>query len=152
MTDRPAVHDGWVMFSVLLLAEFNEGRFLLACTAASAVWGIGRFTWGLNGRLHLPQLPFLLWCLKITHERAHQTKKLLSSSILIQSAGWPLAKLFEHSWPLPPQVSKTKGIAFVVYLKDATIPVVVVWRKAPSSPSHDLGFFCVSNSGSLTGL
>lgn len=104
VTDRPAVHDGRVVFSVLLLAEFNEGRFLLACTAASAVWGIGRFTWGLNGRLHLPQLPFLLWCLKITHERAHQTKRLLSSSILIQSAGWPLAKLFEHSWPLPPQV------------------------------------------------
>lgn len=37
VTDRPAVHDGRVVFSVLLLAEFNEGRFLLACTAASAV-------------------------------------------------------------------------------------------------------------------
>lgn len=80
---RPAVHNGRVVFSILLLAEFDKRLFcwqtssLCSSYAAPATQGgaIRRFAGGLGRKLYLPHLPLLLWSLKTIYGKMELVSK-----------------------------------------------------------------------------
>lgn len=85
---RPAVHDGRVVLSVLLLAEFDErllcwqSSSLDSSSTTPAIWG-GRVRWfagGISNSLCLPCLSLLLHCLKMSQRRMVSVPKVSTSS------------------------------------------------------------------------
>lgn len=85
---KPAVHDGGMVFSILLLAEFDERlfrwqtSFLYSSSAAPAIWGGGvrKFAGCFCKSLYLHRLPLLFQCLKTTHRGILSVQKESTSS------------------------------------------------------------------------
>lgn len=108
--DRPAVHDGGMVFSILLLAEFDERLFsgqtpsLRSSSTAPAIWRgqLRSFAaGGLGERLCLSSFSFLFQCLRTAHGMLFLVSK---GSILIFRgiARSILECLSELDWVYPP--------------------------------------------------